>query len=68
MKLLTRSTLFLTIATVLLGSTFSASGARPAPLPYPPPQTSAHLALGNPSNAETDPNNFLVEKRQFALS
>jgi endonuclease G len=29
---------------------------------------SVHLALGNPSNADTDPNNYLMIKPQYALS
>jgi len=28
----------------------------------------SHLVLGNPSNAGTDPNNYLIEKPQYALS
>lgn len=35
----------------------------------PTPTTSVHLTLGNPSNANiTDPNNYLMEKPQYALS
>lgn len=35
----------------------------------PSPIKSVHLALGNPSNANTtDPNNYLMEKPQYALS
>jgi len=30
--------------------------------------TSSHLALGNPSNAGQEPNNYLMEKPQYALS
>lgn len=28
----------------------------------------SHLILGNPSNASNDPNNYLIEKTQYALS
>lgn len=34
----------------------------------PSPIKSVHLALGNPSNADTDPNNYLMIKPQYALS
>jgi endonuclease G, mitochondrial len=53
----------------------------PAPSPTPPaaspspqlrqvpdPTTSVHLTLGNPSNADTHPNNYLMIKPQYALS
>lgn len=36
-----------------------------APAPYP---ATVHLALGNPSNASSDPNNFLMEKPTYSLS
>ena len=39
-----------------------ATGAAP---PYP---ASVHLTMGNPSNAGSDPSNYLMEKPEFALS
>ncbi len=34
----------------------------------PAPGRDNPLALGNPSNAGTDPNNYLLEKPQYTLS
>ena len=39
-----------------------ATGTAP---PYP---ASVHLAMGNPTNAGSDPSNYLMEKPEFALS
>lgn len=56
------------------GFLFTLNGCRPVPTgPKPgsrPAQSvSEHLTLGNPSLATTiDPDNYLVEKRQFSLS
>jgi endonuclease G len=47
---------------------FSFTVVADTPAPYPP---SVHLTMGNPSGAEADletPNNFLMEKKEFALS
>jgi len=63
------------LTTVVIGSLlFSLAGCLPTPTgPKPtsrPTQVfSEHLTLGNPSQAATvDPDNYLVEKPQFALS
>ena len=43
----------------------------PTPTPTPTPSLSEHLTMGNPSNAVTNtsvPNNYLMEKPQYALS
>jgi endonuclease G len=43
----------------------------PTPNPSPTPVPGEHLTMGNPSNAVTDvaqPNNYLMEKPQYALS
>lgn len=42
-----------------------------SPTPTPTPTTSEHLTMGNPSNAITNvtqPNNYLMEKPQYAMS
>ncbi len=42
-----------------------------APAPLPPPSTSEHLTMGNPSGAITDVNlpfNYLLDKAQYAVS
>lgn len=42
-----------------------------SPTPTPTPTSSEHLTMGNPSNAVTNtlqPNNYLMEKPQYALS
>lgn len=40
------------------------SGSKPTPAP----SSSPHLLAGNPSSAATNPNNYLMEKPQYALS
>ncbi|MDX6386121.1 MAG: endonuclease mitochondrial [Blastocatellia bacterium] len=43
----------------------------PTPNPSPTPVPGEHLTMGNPSNAVTDlnqPNNYLMQKPQYALS
>ena len=69
------------IATILLIQTagcFSPSSTPPVSSPsstgsphtsqVPYSTTSVHLTLGNPSNAATEPNNYLILRPQYALS
>lgn len=43
--------------------------APPAADPPAPPSSNPHLALGNPSQAATtNPNNYLIQRRQYVLS
>ncbi|NET59526.1 MAG: DNA/RNA non-specific endonuclease [Symploca sp. SIO2E6] len=56
-----RNAIFLSFTTLLLTFTTGCEALLE-------PTTQSHLALGNPSNAGQDPNNYLMEKSQYALS